>query len=288
MYSVLEHVTPATLGEALALLASGRALRPVAGGTDLLVKLRHTMQEVSLLQVGQLQELQGVKVLTDGTISIGAACTFTGLAKSPVILESIPVLAQAALAMGGPQIRNVATVGGNLCNGAVSADSAPGLLALGAQVQLASAAKTRTVTLEEFYQGPGKVDLRADELMVRILVPPRPAGEGGCYLKYSMRGAMDIATLGVAAVCTQAGDGRFHSMRLAAGVMAKTPLRLLSGEAAAVGAPANEETAARVAEAALTDTSPRTSWRATKEFREHIFTVYCRRAILEAAGRAQR
>ena len=278
MYSIPEHHTPPDLAAALELLALRPEVIPIAGGTDLLVKQRHNQSTVSYMQLRQLEALRGIELLEDGSLSIGAACTFGQLASSPEILAHIPILAQASLSMGGPQIRNAATIGGNLCNGAVSADSAAALLVLEAELELVSQNGTRILPVASFHRGPGEVDLAPGELLTRIRIAPRPLGEGGCYLKYSMRKAMDIATLGVAAACVLE-EGRFAVLRLGATVVARTPLRLRSAEAVGNGIEVNEETVEKIAKAALADISARTSWRASKEFRRHILTVYCKRAV---------
>ena len=173
MYGVEKLFIPETLEEALEILANDPTVVPIAGGTDILVRMRsQKTQKARLLSLQKLKELTGIRMRFDGSIEIGAASTFTDLATSPLIIERLPLLKTAALSMGGPQIQHVSTIGGNVCNGAVSADSAPPLFALDAELELKSLSAERIVPISDFYQGPGKVSRRQDELLVRLIIPP--------------------------------------------------------------------------------------------------------------------
>jgi len=284
----MKHYQAQSIDEACRILSREPDTRPIAGGTDLLVKLRHQPREgTSYVQVSSIPALYGIRLTEEGDIEIGAAETFTRIWENALIREQVQLLSEAAVSMGGPQIRNVATIGGNVCNGAVSADSAASLFALDARLHLASVHGERVAPIREFYLGPGRVDLRAGELLTKIVLPRSGRqGEGSCYLKYSMREAMDIATLGVAATCTLAADGSIRALCLAATVVAPTPVRLTSCETAAVGMMPTEENLRKIAALCTRETHARTSWRASREFREHILTVYLRRAALAAAQRA--
>jgi len=188
--------------------------------------------------------------------------------------------------VGGPQIRNVATLGGNLCNGAVSADSAATLFALDALLKLETLEDERIIPMSAFYAGPGQVNLRPGELLTAVLLP-REGYEGmdGRYLKYAQRKAMDIATLGVAVLC-KVREGRFEDLRIGLGVAAPVPIRCFEAEAFARGREGTWELVQATARLAVKASRARTSWRASKDYREHLIEVLVQRALAEALKRA--
>ncbi|WP_258361197.1 xanthine dehydrogenase FAD-binding subunit XdhB [Moorella sulfitireducens (nom. illeg.)] len=288
MYKIQGYYEAATLEEALALLAANPNLTIIAGGTDVLIKIHHgQMEKAELLGIGKIKSLQGVRQLDDGTIVIGPLTTFTQIANDPVIQEHIPILAEAALTMGGPQIRNVATIGGNLCNGATSADSAPTLFVLEAKLKLQSNQGGRVVPIQDFYLGPGKVDLRPGELLTQIILSPENfRGYGGHYIKFSMRKAMDIATLGVAVICKVKEGNIMEDARIGLGVAGPTPRRCPEAEAFARGKAVAPETIAAIGRLAVKATQARTSWRASKEYREHLVEELTQRALKAAIVKA--
>ena len=198
------------------------------------------------------------------------------------------VLGEAVDKVGGPQIRNIGTIGGNTCNGVTSADSASTLFAYDALVELAGPDGVRTVPIQEFYLKAGCVDLRHGEIETAVLIPKASYdGYAGHYIKYAMRNAMDIATLGCSVNVRLSDDKEYlEDVRIAFGVAGPVPLRCPAAERAAKGKKAADETYRRFAEEVLKDIRPRDSWRASKAFREHISQVLARRAIEEAVNRA--
>ncbi|QGP91189.1 Nicotinate dehydrogenase FAD-subunit [Neomoorella glycerini] len=288
MYNIQGYFEAATVNEATALLAANPNLTIIAGGTDVLIKLHHgQIEKAALLSIRKIKSLQGIRKLEDGTIVIGPLTTFTQVVNDPVIKDNIPVLAEAALSMGGPQIRNVATIGGNICNGATSADSASTLLALDARLKLQSNQGERVVPIQEFYLGPGKVDLKPGEILTEIIVTPEDyQGYGGHYIKFSMRKAMDIATLGVAVICKIKEGNIFADVRIGLGVAGPTPLRCREAEVFAKGKVISRETIAAIGKLAVKSTRARTSWRASKEYREHLVEELTRRALQAAIVKA--
>ncbi|MDN5344840.1 MAG: xanthine dehydrogenase FAD-binding subunit [Clostridia bacterium] len=287
MYNIQGYFEAATVEEATAYLAANPDLIIIAGGTDVLIKMHHgQIEKARLLSIRGIKSLQGIRRLEDGTIVIGALTTFTRVGDDPVIKANIPVLAEAALAMGGPQIRNVATIGGNICNGATSADSASTLFALNARLQLQSRQGERVVPIQEFYLGPGRVDLKPGELLTEILISPGDyQSYGGHYIKFSMRKAMDIATLGVAVLCRVQG-GVLADVRIGLGVAGPTPLRCNEAEDYARGRAITPETIAEIGKLAVRSTKARTSWRASREYREHLVEELTGRALRVAVARA--
>lgn len=283
MFDIADILEADTLDEAFELLKSNPKLKIIAGGTDVLIRARHgSLEGAKLLSLRNIKGLDEIKLLEDGTVSIGAMATFSKIFRDEIINRCIPFLAEAAAAMGGPQIRNVATIGGNICNGAVSADSATTLLALNAVLDLESAAGKRTVALQDFYEGPGRVRLQPGEILTAIrVVKENYFGMYGHYIKYSNRKALDIAMLGVSVVC-RADNGRFGDLRIALGVAAPTPVRCTEAEEYAKGRDITEETIKEIGRYALKSSKARDSWRASKAYREHLIETLTQRGIRKA------
>ncbi len=239
------------------------------------------MKEVELLSLKNLKELDFIKVLENDTIEIGSTTCFTNIYRNKIIKDFIPALGQGAVSMGGPQIRNMATIGGNVCNGAVSADSAPSLFAFNAKLRLRSFKGERIVPIEEFYEGPGKVNIRKDEILISILIEKKDyEGVRGTYIKYSNRKAMDISMLGVCVLASMK-ENKFKDLRIALGVAAPTPIRCKDAEEYALGLEYSEENINNIALYAVKSASARDSWRASKAYREHLIKELTVRGIYE-------
>jgi len=280
MYDIIGYYEAETVGEATALLVENPNLRLIAGGTDVLLKMHGgQIEDAELLSLRKIKSLGTIRKAEDGTIVIGAMATFTQVFKDPILREMIPILTEAAISMGGPQIRNIATIGGNVCNGVTSADSASSLLALNAQLKLEDMNGERVVPIREFYLGPGKVALKPGEILTEILISLDDyQGFGGQYIKFAMREAMDIATLAVSVVCKLQGK-TFDEVRIGLGVAGPTPLRCLEAEAFAQGKEVSAQTVAEIGKLAVNSARARTSWRASKEYREHLVEELVQRAL---------
>lgn len=289
MYGIEKLYVPQNLEEALTILANDPEVQPLAGGTDILVKMRHkALKGAKLMSIAKLGELKGVCEREDGTIVIGAACTYTFLANNEIINRRIPMVKTAGLSMGGPQIQNVATIGGNICNGATSADGAPSMFALDAILVLRSVNGERRVPVADFYAGPGRVKKEPGELLICIEIPnAKTSLWGGMYIKSSVRKAMDISTLGAAATCRLNEDGTVAYASIALGVAGPTPLRCADAEAFLVGKVPTEELMKEAAELVLSATNPRSSWRASKEFRVGLIKALSTRAFMGAYAAAK-
>jgi xanthine dehydrogenase FAD-binding subunit len=287
MFNISVLQEPETLESAVEMLHADSGLRVIAGGTDVLIRLQHGAEGWSqLLSLRNIKELEAISMRADGTIVIGATAPFARIFQDPVIRRHLPSLAEAAVSMGGPQIRNVATIGGNICNGAVSGDSASTLFALDALLKLNRLDGERIIPIHEFYAGPGKVHLQPGELLTAILIPRDSyAGTGGHYIKFAMRKAMDIATLGVSVIC-RVRDGAFQELRIGLGVAAPVPIRCVEAEAYARGRQVTQECCQEIGRLAVKASKARTSWRASKDYREHLIAVLTERAVAEAAKRA--
>ncbi len=289
MYDISKLYEAKSLYDALGLLKKHPAARVIAGGTDLLVKIREgKLSGIECVSIHKLDELRGVSVDRNGTIEIRPLTSFSHIAADSTINKYIPVLAEAVSLVGGPQIRNMGTIGGNVCNGATSADSASTLFAYGAELELTGSGGRRTLPISEFYLGPGKVALEPSELLTMIRIKRDSYKDyHGKYMKYSMRRAMDIATLGCCVICKLSEDKKFYTdVRIAYGVAAATPMRCDKAEACVMEQLTTTEAVGRFVDMALTEITPRSSWRASKELRMQVAAELARRALTEATVRA--
>lgn len=283
MFDIDSYHRASTVEEAIQLLSQNPKAIPLAGGTDVLVRLHQGNTEYRhVVDIHDVAELKTITQDPDGTIAVGSGATFSQLMADPIINANIPVLAQGAAWVGGPQVRNMATVGGNICNGAPSADSAAPLLVLNATVVLQGPPGERRLPLHEFYQGPSRVDRQPNEIMTALSVA---ADDYRCwfgsYYKYAMRDAMDIATIGCAAACKLEGK-KMADLRLAFTVAGPTPLRCWKTEQEARGAVVDQALLARVKTSVLADLRPRDSWRATKALRQQIIQTLAERVLIQA------
>jgi xanthine dehydrogenase FAD-binding subunit len=286
MYDISNYYEAKSAEDAVRLLQEHEDAEIISGGTDVLVKLRSGKGAgETLVSIHEIPELHGVDRLLDGTLVIGPATCFTDITNDPIIQECVPYLGEAVDTVGGPQIRNMGTIGGNICNGATSADSAPTMAALEAVIVLEGPEGERTVPFSEFYTGPGKT-VRQHAEVCKYFVIRREAFEGwhGRYIKYGKRKAMEIAALGCAVRVKLSADKEvIEDVRLAYGVAAPTPVRCYKAEAVLRGRRADDQDAVEeFVRTALTEVNPRSSWRASKEFRLQLIEELARRALADA------
>ena len=285
MYDLAALYEANSVEEAVALRLQHPEAQIIAGGTDVLVQMREGKRAGrALISIFGIDALRGVQLEADGTIRIGSLTSFSHITKDPIIQKYINVLGQAVDMVGGPQIRNAGTIGGNTCNGVTSADSASTLFAWDAVVELTGQNGIRRLPIRDFYLRAGVVDLKPDEIQTAILIP-KAAYEGyfGHYIKYAMREAMDIATTGCSVNVKLSEDKKtIVGARIAYGVAGPVPMRAETAEAAAKGQPVSKETVSAFAKAVLQDVHPRDSWRASKAFREHIAVELAKRCLCES------
>ena len=285
MYDIKALYEANSVSNAIELLKAHPEAKIIAGGSDVLIKLREgKLAGCELVSIYKLDELRGISMDADGTIRISPLTSFSHITRDPLIIEHINVLGEAVDMVGGPQIRNIGTIGGNTCNGVTSADSASTLHAYDAVMELTGPDGVRRLPIKEFYVSAGKVALGPAELLTAILIDKRSyEGYKGHYIKYAMRNAMDIATTGCSVNVKLSKDKKtIEDVRIAYGVAGPVPMRAPSAEAAAKGRPASEETVKAFGKAALEDVNPRTSWRASKEFRLQLCEELAKRALTEA------
>ena len=292
MYDIKALYEARSVQEAVSLRLEHPDAHIIAGGSDVLIKMREgKLAGCELLSIYGIDALRGVTLEEDGTIRIGSLTSFSHITKSPIIQEHINVLGEAVDQVGGPQIRNIGTIGGNTCNGVTSADSASTLLAWDAIVELTGKDGVRRLPIRDFYMKAGVVDLHPDEIQTAILIPKEAyAGYQGHYIKYAMRNAMDIATTGCSVNVKLSADKKtLEDVRIAYGVAGPVPMRCPTVEALAKGKAVSAEVVEAFGQAVLEDINPRDSWRASKAFRQHIAVELAKRALqksIELAGGA--
>lgn len=276
------YFAPSTLSEAVAYMQANRTAKIIAGGTDLLVKHYEELDCLAgLMDLGNLAELKNIK--TGQEVQIGAMVTHGEIAGHPWLLQHVPFLCQGAAAVGGPQIRNRGTLGGNLANASPAADLAPPLIVLGAVAELAG--PQHQAPLEEFFAGPGKTIMQPNQILTGVKFPTPRSNQGGAYLKLGKRKAMAIATAS-AAVLVTVEDGRLADLRICLGSVAPVPLRAKKTEELLRGQRLDSLELARAQAQLQAEISPIDDIRGSAEYRRQAAGPLFRRALLQAIKNA--
>ena len=282
-----EYLEPKSLQQALEWLNThrGRA-RVLAGGTDLYLRLRkHVFLPDYVIDLKRVPELDYITPNRGGGVQIGPTALQDEVARSAVIQQLYPALAEAALWVGAVQTRNRATVVGNLCNASPAADTAPALLSYSAQVKIASVTGERSVPLEEFFVGPGRTVLQDNELVAEVILPaPRPR-TGGAFFRRT-RTAMDIAVVCGATVLNLT-NGTCQEARISLGAVGPTPLRAVRAEAVLQGHTLTEQRLDEASRIASEEARPIDDVRGSAEYRREMVHVLTRRGLGQALERAQ-
>lgn len=286
MYDIKTVLKATSIQDALKLLADNKDATIINGGTDVLIRMKERkLKDATLISIQGLDELYGVTVSSDGSIYIGPGTNFTDLEENSIIKEYIPALGYACSQVGSPQIRNIATIGGNICNGAVSADSVPTLLALDAILEITSLDGVRQIPIRQFHTGPGKTVLDKQRELLTMIIIPKESYEkhGASYIKFGQRNAMEISTLGCAVNLRLDDDKKtIKDYRIAFGVAASTPIRCPKLEEKVKGMEIGEELFKTIRREVLNEVNPRDSWRASKELRIQLVKELSRRATKQA------
>ena len=290
MYDIEKYYNAGTVSEAVTLLNEHPDARIISGGSDVLIKIREgRMAGTSLVSIRDIEELKGIERKENGDIYIGAGTVFSHITADPIIQKYLPVLGEAVDQVGGPQIRNIGTIGGNICNGAVSADSVPTVFSYNALLHIANVEGDRTVPVKDFYLGPGRVALYPGEVLTHVVIP-RMEYEGyhGHYIKYSMRNAMDIATLSCSVVSkVDVKEQILEDVRITFGVAAPVPYRCTETETLLKGQKIGENLYRKLENSIRSEIHPRDSWRASKAFRLQIGGEIARRALIRTVELAE-
>ncbi len=279
------YVEPGALEDACSLLAENDEAKALAGGTALIYQIKRRLVSPShLVNLKTLKTLDYIEHDSRKGLRIGALTRLRTIEKSAVIKEKYPWLARCAAGMGSVQMRNSATIGGNLCHGEPAADLPPLLMALGARVMLKGVSGERTVKLENFFIDFYETALRQGEILCEIQVPRIPGGTGVAYLKYNPRSAMDMGVVSAAAALRlEAGGNVCRDARITLGCAAPTVIRVGEAEALLKGKKPTTALMKRAAKAASAVADPISDFRASSEYRKEMAAIYVRQAIEQAA-----
>lgn len=263
-----EYFEPEKVEEALSLLDKyGNGAKVLAGGTDLLIRMKKgEIEPKYLVNIKRIRELDFIT--ENGELRIGAATTLRKIEKSHIVKERYSTLFEAVKALGTIQVRNMGTIGGNICNASPAADTAPALLSLCAKVKISSSKGERTIPLEEFFAGPGKTVLLPNELLTEIQIPHQPQGVGSAFLKIA-RVSADLSKINAAAVIEREGN-TCKSCRIALGAVAPTPIRIKKAEEMLSGGKFKEELVRKVALVVSGEIKPISDVRSTVEYRREV------------------
>ena len=295
-----EFHTPSSLEEALALLERhGDDARVMAGGTALILQMKQRFAQpghvISLRGIPGLSSIETVETAANsGTnaVRVGALCTQRQVETSPVIQETVPLVAETFRRVATPRIRNMGTIGGGLVHGDPNQDPPPSLIALGASVELTSSAGQRIVPVEELFIDYYETDVRPGEIMTSVLIPSAPAGSGSVYLKFLPRTADDYATVSAAAVVSVAdstagstvGSNTCQDIRLVLGGVGMTPVRATEAEDLLRGRPLTEDNIRASAASVKDAVDPLEDFRGSPDYKREMAEVFARRAINQAVA----
>ena len=272
---IKEYLRPKSMGEAISLSQRyGEKARYIAGGTDVIVKIKDRQIRpeylISLKGISGLDEITYQK----GELRIGALATHRALELSTVLRKHFPILTDAVGNIGSVQIRNVATIGGNIVNAVPSADGGTPLIALGAKIRLVGPKGERTMSLEDFFTGPGQTVLQQGEILREFIVPKLPPRTGGAYCKHMRRAAMELPILGVSVLLSLAKDMQTCvEARIGLGVMAPTPMRAKKAEAVLKGKKLSADILEEAGKVAASESKPRDTARGEAWYRREMVEV---------------
>jgi len=279
-----KYFAPETLDEAFSLLQElGKEARVLAGGTDLLVKMKQRAIEPLpkyLINIKRIPGLQYLRTDDQDGLRLGALARIQEVKSFLPIRQRFPGLAQAAGILSTPQVRNIATIGGNLCNASPAAETAPVLNTLSAKVKILGKDRERIVPLEEFFLGPGETVLRSDEILTEIQVPEPPPNSTSVYLKHGKR-LSDIAIVGVALAITMNGN-KCSDVKIALASAAPTPMRVKKAEALMIGKEMNENLIEEVGKTVSEESRPIDDVRAYADYRREKAGLLAKEAIKQA------
>lgn len=284
-----EYCAPASVAEAVALLAADPGARTLAGGTDLIVQARSgRIAPNRIVDIKRIDGLGHIRRTADGGFAIGAAVPCSALGDDAALAAAWPGVVEAAQLIGSTQVRNRATIAGNLCNGSPAADSVPALIAAGARCVIASPdGSRREIAAEDLPAGPGRNTLANGELLVEILLPPAAATSADAYLRMTPRTEMDIAVAGAGVSLALDADGRITAARVALGAVAPTALLVPPAAAAVIGTRLEADALDALAAAARTAARPISDKRGTAAYRVAMAGTLARRAATIAYERAR-
>jgi len=282
------HLKPRTLQEAISLLEqyNGKA-KIIAGGTELVNLMKEKLISPEyLIDITYVPGLDKIGCDATGGLKIGALCPLSDIESSSLLKDKYDALARAVQTIGSVQVRNLGTIGGNLCHASPSADSAPILIGLEARAWIFGSAGEREGELKNFFTGPGQTVLKPEEILVRLEVPTPPPRFAAIYLKQSPRRAMDLAVVGVAVVLSFAPDHSLADVRIVLGAVAPTPIRAVQAEALLRGKKPASGLISEAARVAAEEARPISDVRSSKEYRKDMVDVLTARALQQTLAQA--
>jgi aerobic carbon-monoxide dehydrogenase medium subunit len=282
-----ELILPGSVDECVKALAqSGPETKLLAGGTDLLPQLKNgLLKPARVIDLSGVARLRAIETGNGKGLRVGSAVTARTLELDRAVRASYLSLAESGALVGSVQVRNLATLGGNICNAAPSADMAPPLLALEAEAVITGPKGERRVPIATFFTGVRRTVLAPDEILVEIVVPNPGPHSGGNYLRHTPRRELDIAVVGVASQLTLA-NGICTKARIALAAVAPVPLRATAAEQALEGQAVTADRIKRAADLAVDAARPISDQRGSAEFRSHLVRVLTRRTLTTALARA--
>jgi len=279
-----EYHRPKSVAAAVEALCSGEA-RALAGGTDLIPQLREGRRLARhLVDLKRIPELTAIAVLPDGGISIGAAATLTSIAQHPSIAARYPSVAQSARLVGSLQVQNRASLGGNICNAAPSADAVPPLICHEARATITGRNRQREMAVGELFRGPGRTFLDADELLTTIILPPPPTRSAARYLRFTPRREMDIAIAGAGVWLSLDARGSVAAARIVLASVGPTPMRAHAAEAALLGERPSETLLIEAGRIAAGEAQPISDTRGSADYRRELVSVLTKRALSDCCA----
>ena len=283
-----EYHEPSTLEEASSLLSQlGPDALIFAGGTDIIPKIRYKrLAPKALVNIKRIPGLAGIE--QNEHLSIGALTTFNDICSSGIVCKWYPHIIEVFSDIASHQVRNLATLGGNICNAAPSADSPPILMAYDSEVEIFNGKGTRTLPLENFFKGPGETDLIRGEILVGVNIPEPKSRTGYAYVKHTVRESLDIAIVGVAVSITLDHENMCSDARIIVGASAPTPLRVREAEEKLIGTVLTPLDMENAGEAASNEISPIDDVRGSADYRREMTIVNLKRAVEIARGRISR
>ncbi len=280
-----EYLQPTTVEEAVSLLSryDGKA-KVVAGGTDLVVQMKtKAIRPKYVIDITGIPELEYIKYDDQHGLRIGALTTIRALETASELHQRYPIISQAASQLGSVAIRNVGTIGGNLCKASPAAETVPTLIALSARAKIFGLDGERVVPVEDFATGPGSTILKPGELLTEIQVPVLPPNTKCIYLKHAIRGTIDLAIVGVAVVVNLEPEGEVcQDIKIVLGAVAPTPIRAWKAEEILKGKKISNDLIGKSAQMASDESRPISDVRASAEYRKEMVKVFTRQALRQA------
>ncbi len=272
-----------------ALEKAGKKAKIIAGGTDLLIKIKNgDWNPESIIDITPISSINEIKVEEANNVKIGAAVTHDRICKAFKNDDKLTALFEASSQLGSPQVRNLATIGGNVCNAAPSAETAPALIALDCKALIAGPSGEREMKLEDFFKGPSKNSLEDFEILTGLQIEKQSSNSGSAYLRLSQRNALDIAVVNVGVFIKLDNNRKIECVRICLGAVAPTPIRALKAEKALLSEALNDKLLEEAGSLAKADSIPISDVRSSATYRREMVEVLTKRAIKIAYERAKK